>query len=938
MVETDTVLEYKYRAFISYSSADRPIAERFQNSLERFKVPSVLRGRETKMGRVRKRLIPIFRDRSDLEVHADMSSRINEALSESAALVVLCSEHSARSKWVNQEIETFHRLGRADRIFLVILDGEPALFPKGVFPPAISPYDEGAGADTESYIAPLAVDVRPEGDGWQGATEKVIASLLGVSLTELKDRLFVAERREKFLARSIATVMTAVSIVAIVALWQAIDREQKRFESNARFLAEKSFQISSDHDHARAARFALEGLPAEKKWLLRPQIVPEAEGALVNAIQQNRLVSVYKGHEKLVATATFNPDGSIIASASDDKSIAIWDRVSGDLLARIETHTQSVNTVEFSPDGDRIVSTDWAGEARIHRWRTESDPIILDHGDQQVWSAQFHPNRPWVATAANDGAVRLWSSETGDLLSETAAHSISVNYLSFSPNGTSIATGSSDHSIKIWSIADEPQLELANTIRGHTDWVTSVRYSPDGKLLASSSDDSTLRLWHSDTGEQLAIFEGHEGPTTSVSFSPDGEKLASTGADKTVRLWKINSPETPTVLAGHQDVTWSARFSPNHDDAIVVSSSTDATLRIWSAIERIEINAVPELENLRFATFLRNGNAVVGTSEDNEIRFLDLLEGGASKTFALPSKPTTLIGFHDGSRFLIGDSQGDVLTLQIAPNGEPKVISNVSVADSPITHLNVASDDATTLIGTASGRAIVYDSTSNEIRHDLEKHGDIVLSSAFDFQTNRLITGSKDNDIRVWNVLTGELEKVLGQHDADVMALAFSKDGRRFFSASRATNSIAWSAETLEPIATYRAHADVVTSIALVGTTGTAITVDLGGAIHAWNQSTGATQMVVSPVEQSPTALTYNPETQKIIALYSDGHLVRFDFPLERGIELLNAVCGRMAGQTARWALPKAARYHNSADIETYRFDARPICERTGLLPIGISQ
>lgn len=131
-----------YYAFISYSSKDRLIGQRFHRALERYRIPKPLRGRVTAHGTVPARLTPIFRDRSDLEAAPDLAARIETALAESPFLIVLCSPQSAASPWVNKEIATFKTLGRKEKIIAVLVDGEAKEFdkdlaPEGAFGPAL---------------------------------------------------------------------------------------------------------------------------------------------------------------------------------------------------------------------------------------------------------------------------------------------------------------------------------------------------------------------------------------------------------------------------------------------------------------------------------------------------------------------------------------------------------------------------------------------------------------------------------------------------------------------------------------------------------------------------------------------------------------------------------------------------------------------------------
>ena len=239
---TDPV-KFSYRAFISYSSKDRLIGEQFQSALERFKIPRPLRGRQTTAGRVPKRLTPIFRDRSDLEASEDLGQTIDVALTASQTLIVLCSPHSAQSKWVNQEIITFKRIGREHQIIAVLVDGEPRKYnpvtaPFGAFPPALVQRFDAAGkiihGQAPEPFAPDLRDIQPDGsggDGFEFAKLKVVARLIDIPLVELTQRQREAERRETRIIRGVAVLMMMLAIGATAGGWFAW---QKNLEANNR--------------------------------------------------------------------------------------------------------------------------------------------------------------------------------------------------------------------------------------------------------------------------------------------------------------------------------------------------------------------------------------------------------------------------------------------------------------------------------------------------------------------------------------------------------------------------------------------------------------------------------------------------------------------------------------------------------------------------------
>jgi len=207
-----------YKAFISYSHRDERWARWLQRSLESYRVPKRLAGRQTPFGPIPTRLRPVFRDREDLSSASDLSSQIKKELARSETLVVICSPSAAKSPWVNEEIRFFRQLGRGDRIFSLIVAGDPhaADGEEACFPPAELESTDG------SRHEPLAADVRQYADGKRLALLKIVAAILGVRLDELRQR--DAQRRFRRNASALAAAVLVISIIAWLAYSQITTR------------------------------------------------------------------------------------------------------------------------------------------------------------------------------------------------------------------------------------------------------------------------------------------------------------------------------------------------------------------------------------------------------------------------------------------------------------------------------------------------------------------------------------------------------------------------------------------------------------------------------------------------------------------------------------------------------------------------------------------
>lgn len=242
----------RYRAYLSYSHADRAWADWLHKALETYRVPSRLVGTETAAGIIPRRLIPIFRDRAELASAADLAARIDEAMQRSDNMIVICSPRAAASRWVNEEVLAFKRLRRAGRIFCLIVAGEPnasdlpGRAAEECFVPALRYHLGADGALSERRSEPIAADARPGKDGKSNAKLKLLAGLLDVGFDTLKQREQARRMRRMAAITATALIVMAVTIVlAIGALierhaamiaQQAAVRRQKQAETLVRFM------------------------------------------------------------------------------------------------------------------------------------------------------------------------------------------------------------------------------------------------------------------------------------------------------------------------------------------------------------------------------------------------------------------------------------------------------------------------------------------------------------------------------------------------------------------------------------------------------------------------------------------------------------------------------------------------------------------------------
>jgi Tol biopolymer transport system component len=266
----------------------------------------------------------------------------------------------------------------------------------------------------------------------------------------------------------------------------------------------------------------------------------ETRSSLLSALSLSSQLQARLGdHQGTVAGVAFSPKDNLLASASYDRSIILWDANGDHFVSRNPTDCGCpVTSVAFSPDG-KILAAGSDKQVFLLSNLNSSTPSKVTLTD--------YPN--WVRTVA------------------------------FSPDGTLVAGAGDDHSIYVWDLASHQV--VGSPLTGDTDLIWSIAFSPDGSLLASGSQDGSIRLWDVASGKQLGSPVATQAtPVLAVAFSPDGATLASGGGDNMIWLWDVKTRKAiGDPLANHSAPVRSVAFSP--DGTTLASGSEDTTVALW---------------------------------------------------------------------------------------------------------------------------------------------------------------------------------------------------------------------------------------------------------------------------------------------------------------------------------------------------------------------
>ncbi len=609
-----------------------------------------------------------------------------------------------------------------------------------------------------------------------------------------------SERRRDRQRRRVITVLTGFSAVtltvALIAFQQYLDATKQRINAELKEMIARSELLASEGNQFDALITSLGAARRVDQMSLMTEsdtknmVAASLQQAIGDVKESNRL----EGHTYSVTSISFSPDGKTIASASQDKTVRLWNQ-NGKFLETLAGHNDVVNGVSFSRNGT-IASASGDGTVKLWLWMAKGwlhVPFTFKKQIPQFKGVSFSPAGVIVA-ASEDGTINVWNQK--GVIQKTWVGDSGCNNdpdcirsITFNLQGNLIASAGRNGTIKLWNRVGIFQKQL-----NYTDTINSVSFSQDSVLIAGAKDGKLI-LWNQHS--QPKIWAAHNGSVNGVSFSPDGQKIVSAGSDRTIKLWDRNGNPL-TTLQGHTDSVNSVSFSP--DGQTLASASVDNSIKLWhiysKGINRLDIpDGSPKTVEIS-----PNGTLLASLNRDSTaIHVWDAKEPKKVKTFGEPNYRMTRIGWSpDGQRIAsIGeedtqDSSGKFRTSHIIiklwdQKGQIQTFHQLTdeprwnVAD--VESLRFSPDGKWVAFGCNDGTVSLWDLERNAFK-SIDTSKEAVEDVAFSPDGRVIASASNDYTIKLWS-LDGQLLQAFDQKHLDgINSISFSQDGQTIASAS----------------------------------------------------------------------------------------------------------------------------------------------------------
>ncbi|GEE01546.1 hypothetical protein nbrc107696_19920 [Gordonia spumicola] len=616
----------------------------------------------------------------------------------------------------------------------------------------------------------------------------------------------------------IAVLALAAGVAAVTVNRQAGDLERQRnvAERNA-LLSDIDGLVSSDP--TTAARLTL---AAERRF---PGDADFRE--LLTSALSAPLAATLDGHGAPVYDVAYSSDGSLLASASNDRTVRLWRRTSGATpfaqLATISGFGNFVTSVTFSPTRPLLAAA--SGDGAVRLWNI-ADPAVprriaeLRSGRGTSYLTRFSPDGSRLATTSDDGTVTLFRIDSDDaaptVRTDLRGHRGAVRAIAFDSSGGLLASGGEDQTVRLWRVTGDGAVSAGDPIGGFPSITHALAFLPGRDVLAVSGDNPSMSLWNvADPASPRVENAGLSGVTAgswSMAADPTAPLLALAGVDGVVHVWNVTTTTSPPIVWDLErsdtrgDVrAFSVGFSPRGGEAAVGRS--DGRIDVW----RLPPRAQPAHGEVISGIAQNRAGAVMATvGADTRLNVWTHDRDGWRRRGSTPiqrrvnDRPNVAIS-DDGRVAATANNNGGSIELwDLTDPDRPRQAATISTG-TRYTSTVAFVPGRRVLVGGVSDTAVAMWDVADPaapapLGGPLEGPSDLIRAISVDDRGGRLAVSSDDGHVYLYDVATRRRQATIPIRAA-VSDVVFDPTGRYLYVAADAITQ--WRADDGAPVARF---------------------------------------------------------------------------------------------------------------------------------------
>ncbi len=534
---------------------------------------------------------------------------------------------------------------------------------------------------------------------------------------------------------------------------------------------------------------------------------------------------------------------SVLDHASKDLRNIEWlilSAVADPVRKILNAHGDSVSSLDISPDGKIMVSGGRDGAVKI--WEAGSGRLLHTVNFRSpVQRVKVSPDNKSLLVVRSDRFISLVQIRTGQVFRTLSSPKENISTADYMPDGRRIVFGTQEGDLMMF---DMDRGALVKSIKAHDDAISALICYPDGKRVISASWDNTIKVWNLNTWKPIVTLKGHDSYIDALAIAPKSGLIASGGGDKVINLWSESDGGKLLSVKQNSGSVNSLDFSPDGSQLLAVCGNQAAILSVKNG-KNLKNYQLARGVNIYSGKFINNGRGIVTGDGNNKVIFWDAQNRLDGETGRIP-----------------GNEKRNMLA---------------------------ESDRLGIMVFRKDGKDMMVRFKDSEIPQKLTGHTAKVNSVAFVGDTCKLISGSNDTTVKLWDVISGKLLHTFTGHTKYVSSVAVSADDRKVLSGSWDGTIRLWNIISGENLMTITAHEEPVIGVAISSDAKHAVSCCSDSTAKVWNLSDGKMQCILKGHTAQVNCAAFSTDGKRIITASDDGTTKFWDAETGREVMSLNS-------------------------------------------------